>query len=363
LHNLTVVKRMWINSKKRSHLNILLMLTVIITGCLPASAANNDSAAISLRQQISRAAQPYALDIATWEIGNLVRPLDDGLAPVAIDGAELRGQISQVIQENNLAVLPPVHFRIDRPPCLLVVSPRDRIAYFDRILLDPDLSETEVQTIEKQVNSLNLSSLVVELGGLGAAYPAIVSPELRTKQLIDAAVEEWAHQYLAFRPLGFLYLLDSIGIRQDPDVITMNETLAGMIADEISSQVYQRYYGSGAATATPADNKSFDFAFEMRETRRKVDFLLDEGNVDEAESYMEGRRRLFTEKGYRIRKLNQAYFAFHGIYGQDPGSVSPIYEALKELRSNYKSLAEFVASVSAMTGYKDLKLALHRDSN
>jgi hypothetical protein len=38
------------------------------------------------------------------------------------------------------------------------------------------------------------------------------------------------------------------------------------------------------------------------------------GKVELAEEFMEERRQFFWKKGYHIRKLNQAYFAFHGAY-------------------------------------------------
>jgi len=31
---------------------------------------------------------------------------------------------------------------------------------------------------------------------------------------IDAAAEEWLHQYLAFKPLGFNYVLNLLGINR-----------------------------------------------------------------------------------------------------------------------------------------------------
>jgi len=52
----------------------------------------------------------------------------------------------------------------------------------------------------------------------------------------------------------------------------------------------------------------------MRETRIRVDKLLAQGRIEEAEAYMEERRQEFVAHGYYIRKLNQAYFAFHGAY-------------------------------------------------
>jgi hypothetical protein len=209
--------------------------------------------------------------------------------------------------------------------------------------------------IEEKVDALDLSSLVIQLGGFGAAYPAIVSPDMAPENIVNAVVEEWAHQYLAFKPLGFLYLIDSLGWRQDTEVIVMNETLAGMIAREIGDKVYGRYYqGTGIKVNNPNPG-AFNFTREMRETRLKVDGLLAAGKIEEAERYMEERRIDFNRQGYRIRKLNQAYFAFHGIYGQDPGAVSPVYRDMLKLRRNHSGLAGFVDKISGMTGYKDLE--------
>jgi hypothetical protein len=171
-------------------------------------------------------------------------------------------------------------------------------------------------------------------------------------------VEEWAHQYLAFKPLGFLYLADSLGLRQDPAVIVMNETLAGMIAREVGNKVYERYYLNTGRKLNGPDPAAFDFDKEMRETRLNVDVLLAAGRIDEAERYMEGRRIDFNRYGYAIRKLNQAYFAFHGIYGQDPGAVSPVYQNMLKLRRACPDLAGFVDRISGMTVYADLEKAV-----
>ena len=73
---------------------------------------------------------------------------------------------------------------------------------------------------------------------------------------------------------------------------------------------------------------------------------------------MEARRQVFIAHGYNIRKLNQAYFAFHGIYGDDPASVSPIYGELEQLRAKSPSLKDFLEITSSMTEYSDLEDAL-----
>jgi hypothetical protein len=139
----------------------------------------------------------------------------------------------------------------------------------------------------------------------------------------------------------------------------MNETLAGMIAQEIGDKVYVCYYPDTGSRVNSPGHAGFDFDREMRETRLKTDGLLAAGRIKEAESYMESRRLDFNRQGYRIRKLNQAYFAFHGIYGQDPGAASPVYRDMLKLRKNYASLAGFIDKISAMTSYADLEKAVN----
>ena len=68
------------------------------------------------------------------------------------------------------------------------------------------------------------------------------------------------------------------------------------------------------------------------------------GRVRDAEEYMEIRRILFRENGYPIRKLNQAYFAFHGSYGTGAAATSPIGPKLERLRSLTPDLRTFSRS-------------------
>ena len=310
---------------------------------------------IKIRNEI----KSYALDLAAWEVNNLVSAGDKVAAKEVTDFSSLPGNISEVLIAENITVFPQVRVKLVEPPLLLVISPRDRIVYYDRVLLIQGLSVDVMAQIEGKVDALDLSSLVVPLGGFGAAYPALVSPDMAPAHIVNAAVEEWAHQYLAFKPLGFLYLVDSLGLRQDPDVIVMNETLAGMIAQEIGDKVYEHYYSNPESQVNSPGQAVFDFNKEMRETRQKTNSLLTAGRIAEAERYMENRRIDFNRQGYKIRKLNQAYFAFHGIYGQDPGAVSPVYQNMLKLRKNYADLAGFIDKISGMTSYKDLEKAIN----
>jgi len=99
----------------------------------------------------------------------------------------------------------------------------------------------------------------------------------------------------------------------------------------------------------------------MRETRVTVDALLAEGKIEEAEEYMEQRRRIFWENGYRIRRLNQAYFAFYGAYADQPGGAAgedPVPAAVRALRAQSPSLAAFINRIAWVTSYEALTALL-----
>jgi len=220
---------------------------------------------------------------------------------------------------------PPVNFELGNPPRLLVVSPRDRIESLREVTLLPDMTVEEMETIEAAVEELGYSALVVNLGGM-ATFPSYVTDSASLRFVLNTAAEEWLHQYLAFTPLGFSYVLDLAGIRRDYEIATMNETVAGIVSKEIGALVYEEYYAledTGDPAPAPAGT-GFDFNREMRETRKAVDAYLAAGEIEQAEQYMEERRRYLAENGYVIRKLNQAYFAFHGAYADSPTSISPI---------------------------------------
>ncbi|MBA7695094.1 hypothetical protein ES703_103715 [subsurface metagenome] len=93
----------------------------------------------------------------------------------------------------------------------------------------------------------------------------------------------------------------------------------------------------------------------MREIRLAVDDYLARGEIETAEEFMEQKRQYLASKGYNIRKLNQAYFAWHGTYADEPSSVSPIGVELRQLRSQYGSVKEFLDTVAIMTSRQDLK--------
>jgi hypothetical protein len=296
------------------------------------------------------------------------------LAPVA--ESILQDQISQIVAELGLSAagqpVPPVLYHSTPPPPALIISPRDYIQQEANISLTPELTLEQRVALEETVDEgLDVSSLIVGIGGVGL-YPTMVMQTSDLNWLSEVVAHEWVHNFLTLRPLGLNYLTS-------PELRTMNETAASLAGIEIGQALVERYYPHLAPppvpdtppadeNRTPAEPPPFDFRAEMRETRVTVDQLLAEGQVEEAEAYMELRRAYLWENGYRIRKLNQAYFAFYGAYADQPGGAAgedPVGEAVRELRANSPSLAVFLKTISWMSSFEQLQRAvetIHDDS-
>ena len=250
---------------------------------------------------------------------------------------------------------PPMNFVIEEPPKVLVVSPRDNIESIREITLVTDVTLEEIEDIEEAVDGLGVSSLVVNVGGM-ATYPAFVASSASLRFTINVAIEEWLHQYLFFKPLGFMYTLDLLGVSRSYEIAIINETLSGMVSNEIGDILYRNYYAKydEETSQTRAAEPEFDFNQEMRDIRRQVDEYLTRGDIELAEEFMEQKRLYLISQGYYIRKLNQAYFAFYGTYADSPTSIDPIGVELRTLRDKCDSVKDFLDKVALMTGRSEL---------
>ena len=295
------------------------------------------------------------------------------IAPLA--EAILQEQVSQVLAEINLTAggqpVPNVWYHSTPLPMALIVSPRDRIEQTANISVNTDLTVNEQVELEENVaQGLNVSSLVVQIGGVGV-YPTMVARTTNQTWLLSTIAHEWIHNYLTLRPLGLLY-------GGTPELRTMNETTASIAGDEIGALVIEKFYPELKPAASfptfelvslPFDQPDpetltrppFDFRAQMHETRIHADALLAEGKIEEAEAYMEARRQVFLKNGYLLRKINQAYFAFHGAYADAPGGAAgedPVGPAVRELRAQSDSLADFVNTMSWMWSFEQLQETL-----
>ena len=134
---------------------------------------------------------------------------------------------------------------------------------------------------------------------------------------------------------------------------TLNETAATIGGLELGALAHT------AITGRPVDRQlnakagagSFHFNDAISETRLHAEEMLAQGEIEEAEAYMEERRMLLVDHGFRIRKINQAFFAFRQSYATDPASISPIDGQLRELRQRSDSLEDFLKTVAGFGSY------------
>ena len=269
----------------------------------------------------------------------------------------LEGHISDFLQDQGFAMnpplfsdidlfFPPLDFELDRPPNVLAVSPRDRIELDRSYLLAPGLDAGDVSAVEGETEETGVSAIVVNTGGV-ATYPSVI-PELASyDQMVETAIHEWLHQYLSFYPLGRNYFSSG-------DTRTLNETVANLAGRELADMFIDRY-GLPIPSATPSQTPGeFDFRAEMRALRLRVEELLAQGSVAEAERLMEEKRVEFEANGVYIRRINQAFFAFFGSYADTASSIDPIGPKLQRLRDRAGSVAEFVRLTRGLTSEADL---------
>jgi hypothetical protein len=244
-------------------------------------------------------------------------------------------------------LFPPVDFELDRTPKLLVISPRDRIELDRSYLLTPGLEPETVTAIESEAEETGVSALVVNTGGV-ATYPSVI-PELGSyHEVVETAIHEWLHQYLFFYPLGRSYF-------RGGETRTLNETVASLASGELADLFIERYGSPSPAPPSPSSTPSdFDFRAEMHALRLRVEELLTQGKVEDAERLMAQKRDDFEKHGYYIRRINQAYFAFYGSYANTPGSIDPIGPKLQRLRDRAGSVTEFVRLARGLTSEADL---------
>lgn len=271
-------------------------------------------------------------------------------------------------------VWPPVKIRFTELPLLLVVSSRAQITREADVHLKAGIPVTDREALEGGIDGRfdTMRSLVTPIGGL-SAYPAMILEHDALVWLSDTFAHEWTHHFLVFHPLGYNY-------NQSGEMTSINETTASIVGREIGRRVILRYYPQLAARLPPLPvapacppmsagemvwpdeppPDQFDYNREMRTTRLRVDEMLAEEKIEEAERYMEERRLVFVEQGHKIRKLNQAYFAFYGSYATSPSTGNPLGGQLEWLLAQKPTLRDYVLTVATFSRHEDLLALLEQ---
>jgi hypothetical protein len=262
---------------------------------------------------------------------------------------------SMPLQLPSDQLFPPLLVALTSPPNVLVIAPRTEL----RVIQSSVMQATETpaqERLEASADSTGVSSLIAPIGGL-ATYPSMVLDEDSAERVLSAVAHEWLHQYLIFYPLGKGYF-------QSQQTREINETTADLVGQEIGARVAADLRlappAAAAASTGPARPPAFDFRAFMRQTRVDTERLLADGQVDQAEALMRQRRDELQQHGYRLRKINQAYFALYGSYGDGfaASPANPIPALLRTLREHSPTLADFIFGVRDVMTVDELRRAV-----
>ncbi len=280
----------------------------------------------------------------------------------------ISSQVESVLQEEGFGlggqVTPPVTLRLVEPPTMLIISPRDKIERRHFVGLEPGLDTTSRVEIEDALGRRgDVSSYITDVGGVGS-YPTMVVGSASLPWLIDTTAHEWVHNYLYTFPTAIAWDYGS-----SAQLTTVNETAASLVGEEVGRKVITRFYPDRVAQLPPLDDggqpqpvEPSPFQQAMRRIRLHVDELLAAGQVEQAETFMENERQKLVEEGHSLRRLNQAYFAFHGSYALSPGAVDPTGQQLRQLRAASGSLRQFLDHVGWLNSAADYETWLAQTS-
>lgn len=274
------------------------------------------------------------------------------LRPAAEEAVE--AELSAVLVDEGFGwlldvVFPPVDIKFGQMPTIIVTSRRDAIERLERVLLEPNIKGLDRGILEDEIlEEHDLSAIVGNLAGL-STYPTLVSDQSTLRSVLRTAAHEWLHVYWFFRPFGQSFW-------SSQEMATLNETAAGVAGREIGDATFVRMGGDlndNARSFLPQENRDPRFTEMMRETRRNTEGLLADGKIEEAEQYLKERWWNLRLGGYGIRKLNQAYFALHGLYGESASATSPIGDEVAEFRSYFSTVGDFIRALSGVSSYRE----------
>ena len=314
-------------------------------------------------------------EIASQDLVDVLDELRKEMSAEApVTEAILEDQVSAVLHSGGfnspLSVFPSVKGLFTPLPFILIVSHREVIGSVYQQQLVTGLTAVQQDEIETLITQQfpEYSSYTTAIGGL-AAYPAMLLESSSIDWVVDVMAHEWVHHYLAFYPLGWEYL-------KSGEARTINETTASLMGYWAGQEIIDKYYAPLLKRDKELPNPlylneeeqdevpGFDFRAEMHRTRVNTDRLLAEGKINEAEWYMEFQRRYFVANGYRLRRLNQAYFAFHGAYADTPGAsgTDPIGPSVRRFWMLSRTPRDFVRHLAPVTSRSELEALVENHS-
>ncbi len=305
-----------------------------------------------LKNLFGRSFQPVTNDFCLSPTHRLFASQDEGLSKASLD--ETNRFFTQIleyeIRKNGFeTVFPPVKFIIQSPPKLVIFSPRDKIKLEQTILLNPEVTYEQTIALEEILEVKTRKSVLVEtLGGL-AVYLSIISNTDYVPYVLNTAAHEWIHHRLFISPLGRRYF--SNGFMKE-----LNESVAQLAGNELGNKALLAisWCSENEVDLIKNDDASVS-RMVLQNIRKEAETMLRSGEIREAEDYMEKQRLLLKREGYDICKLNQAYFAFHEMYGDSPASISDTYEHLVNIRAQVGDLKSFIEVVGSIKNENDFK--------
>ena len=285
-------------------------------------------------------------------------------------------QIEDALREENTrspwpsakSIFPPVGFKFyPHPPNLVVISPRGGINRIGDFFVSPYLTQADTAKLESEIEAIKdgenrYSAYISDIGGCANVYPTIITPTY-AKRCLDTIVHEWTHVFIMFTPV--------YQAKDKMFMSAMNETVAEYMGEEISNKIWDSYYEPyldkkyGKVPPEEQDispnKREKEYSKIMSETYHMVRECLDDGRYKEAEEYMQEGLNLLRHKGYPVRKMNSAYFAFYGQYAYESafhGANGGLGALLHVLRQN-TSLRDFLYTATSCTDMYSLKRAVN----
>ncbi len=293
----------------------------------------------------------FQFNIFKYEINSVINLFLEryGLKETDAEAEEIKKLLMNELYEQNMnyifnIIFPPPEFTVGNSPKLLVTSPRNKIERNSELLLDSSLNIETIEMLEKKIEeSENLSSVIIDIGGI-AAYPAIIKNNKNPRDLFLTFSHEWLHQYLIFYPLGKSYFADT-------KMKEINETLANIFSYKLLEGLCNKDFElkKEICMKTVTDKSKFDYSKFMKKLREDVDVLLAEGKIIDAEKLMNEAKISLSNNGIKIRKLNQAWFAFNGTYADSPTSISNIDKELNKIIDSYDDLRSAIDDIKAIS--------------